>query len=273
MTGLRLFLARLNGWALSLLLHGGVALVAGLSVFSVQMGGGSGRAGSATASGMTTQAFSATLRGEEQQVSGSPIPDLAQYGRLSEETTPEPVTEELPVPELAFDVFSVGSSAPAPEVPQAPADPSNQRPRPSDGRATKLPASSGGGESGESQEGSGDSSGSGGQGATGDGGTAGDGTGKGVGDGAGSATEVYTPAPAYPSEARRRNIEGSVLVDLAIAADGSCSVRQIVESSGFGPLDEAVEKTVGHWKFRSAADDGRTDLLTRRIRFVFKLGK
>ena len=72
--------------------------------------------------------------------------------------------------------------------------------------------------------------------------------------------------------ARSRNIEGSVLVELAIAVDGSCSVRRILESSGFTPLDEAVQKTVLHWKYRPADADGRPETTTKRLRFTFRLG-
>ncbi len=82
-----------------------------------------------------------------------------------------------------------------------------------------------------------------------------------------------TPPPAYPSDARRRNIEGSVLVELAIARDGSCEVRRVVESSGFVSLDEAVEKTVVQWKYRPADVDGRPESFTKRLRFTFRLSR
>jgi protein TonB len=268
MTGFKLFLSRMNGWALSLLLHGSVAAIAGLSIFSVHMGGGSGRsAGGSAGTGMTTQSFAATLRsGDEQVVSGTTLPDAPQFGRLTSEETPlEPVAEEVPVPTTPFDVFAVGSSEPNATSAAQPPDPLSTRPGSFEGRATKLPAASG-----EGQEGS---AGSGGQGGTGGGDDSGDGSGQGTGDGDGSATGVYTPAPAYPSEARRRNIEGSVLVELAIAADGTCAVRRIVESSGFSPLDEAVQSTVKHWKYRAADDDGRPENTTKRMRFTFRLGR
>ncbi|MBI3856401.1 MAG: energy transducer TonB [Planctomycetes bacterium] len=182
------------------------------------------------------------------------------------DTTLDPIAEELPVPQVPFDVFSVGTSEPAPALPAASlADPLQSRPGAADGRATKLPA--------ESSPGNGEEGSNGGNGLGGSGGGNSDGTGAGEGSGDGDATGVYTPAPAYPSEARRRNIEGSVLVELAIAADCSCALRRILESSGFSPLDEAVEKTVTHWKYRASEDDGRSDTTTKRIRFTFKLGR
>jgi TonB family protein len=269
MTGSKLFLARMNGWALSLALHGGVAFVAALSVIGVNASGGGGSsAGGISGSGMTTQSFAATLRdADEQVVSGTPLGDPPQYGRLNpEETALEPVSEALPEPRTPFDVFSVGRSetTPTPETQDSPLPPTS-RPGSFEGRATRLPAASGDGK--PASEGS---SGSGGSGGDGQGGS---GSGSGTGEGDGNATGVYTPAPAYPSEARRRNIEGTVLVELLIQADGSCAVRKVVESSGFAPLDEAVQSTVNHWKYRPADADGRSDSLTKRIRFVFKLGR
>jgi TonB family protein len=262
-------LSRLNGVALSLLLHGGVALIAGVSFLTVHAGGGSGRGSGGMEGGMGIQSFAATLRdGDEQVLSGTVLPDVAQYGRLtSDDSTLEPLTEEPALPPVSFDIFAVGASEPAPVVPP----PSLPKPTPTrpgaadDGRATQLPPATAAGNGQEGTEGSAGLGGSGGGEA--------DGNGSGEGSGDGNATGVYTPAPAYPTEARRRNIEGSVLAELAIASDGSCALRKIVESSGFGPLDEAVQKTVCHWKYRPSDDDGRPELTTKRIRFTFKLGQ
>jgi len=269
-----MFLARLNGWALSLALHGGIGLIAALSVFGVHVGGGSGTAaGGNSGARMSTQSFAATLRNsDEQLISGTPLGDPPQYEKLNSELTPlEPIAEEPPLPKINFDVFAVGSTDQTltPPALQEP-DPLNTRPGTQEGRTTQLPPASGGD---GSESGDASSEGSGGTGGSGGGSTEGNGGGQGSGDGDGPATEVYTPAPAYPSEARRRNIEGSVLVELAIGPDGACAVRRIVESSGFTPLDDAVEKTVAHWKYRSADADGRPEQTTKRVRFVFKLGQ
>lgn len=261
-------LVRLNGWALSLLLHGGVALIAGVSVLTVQVSGGSGRGSGGSEGGMVTQSFAATLRdGDEQVVSGTVLPDVTLYGHLtSDETTLEPIPDEPVSPSVSYDIFAVGSSQPVPAIPTPSlVEPLPTRPGAADGRTAKLPPASTAGNGQESSDGSAGQGGSGGGDA--------DGNGNGEGSGDGNATGVYTPSPAYPTEARRRNIEGSVLVELAIAADGSCAVRKILESSGFGPLDAAVEKTVGHWKYRTSEDDGRPDLTTKRIRFTFRLGQ
>jgi TonB family protein len=270
MSGLKVFLSRMNGWALSLLLHGGVAAIAGLSVFTVHLSGGSGRsAGGAGGTGMTTESFAATLRSsDEALVSGTMLPDVPQYSHLTSEKTPtDPAVEDVPPPSIPFDVFAVGSSeTPVAHESDPNSDPHFGPPGSLEGRTTRLPATAGDGR----PEGP---AGSGGQGGSGGGNDSGDGSGDGGGTGDGKVTGVYTPAPAYPSEARRRNIEGSVLVELAIAADGSCAVKQIVQSSGFPAFDTAVEKTVRVWKYLPAAEDGRPTNTTRRMRFTFRLGQ
>lgn len=259
-------LARLNGWALSLLLHGGVAIIAGVSVFTVHVNGGSGSGSGGREGGIVTQSFAATLRdGDEQVISGTVIPDVAQYERLTSDTTTlEPLAEEPAAPPVSFDIFAVGASEPTPALPEpGPAEPLPTRPGSAEGRSTKLPPAS---TSGNGQEGF---EGTPGLGGSGGGDEGGNGSGDGSGDG--HATGVHTPPPAYPYEAQRRHIEGSVLVELAIASDGTCALRRIVESSGYAPLDAAVEKAVGHWKYRSSEDDGRPELTTKRVRFTFKL--
>jgi TonB family protein len=266
MTGLKLILSRMNGWALSLLLHGGVALLAGLSVFSVQMGGGNGNgAGGMSGTGAIGESYGATLHNsDEETISGTILPDVAQYGHL-EDSALESVTEELPMPTVRFDMFAVGSSEP-PATPVLPslADPLVSRPGSAEGRTEKLPpASDDGSQGGDGSAGSARSEGSGDDS---------DGKGDGEGSGEGNAVGVYTPPPAYPGEARRRNIEGSVLVELAIASDGSCAVRRVLESSGFSPLDDAVQSAVQRWKYRPASADGRPEITTKRLRFTFRLG-
>jgi protein TonB len=261
----KLIASKLNGWALSLLLHGGVALVAGLSVFTVQLDGGSGNGGTGGL-GLAAKSYGATFRtSEDPVVSGTVLPDLAQYGRLSSEETPlESVAEELPTPVVPFDVFAVGSTetSEATPTPADLSDPQVSRPGACEGRAAKLPAGSTSGNGSEDSEGG-----------AGSGGGNSSGNGSGEGSGEGNATGVYTPAPAYPSDARRRNIEGTVVVELAIAPDGSCAFNRMIESSGFESLDDAVQKTIRYWKYRTASDDGRAETAMKRVRFVFRLGK
>ena len=258
MIGFKQVFSRLNGWVLSLALHGGVAAFAAVSLFSVQIGG-SGRSGDG-ALGMrgAAEAYPATFREEESVVSGTVLPDIAQYPKLtSQDQPPEPLAEELPAPTVPFDVFAFSAAEPQPAIPEPVLDPPSTRPTCSDGRTVKLPPSIDEGDGGTDGSGGGDSTGNG----------------RGEGSGDGNATGVHTPPPVYPSEARRRHLEGTVRVELAIAADGSCELRRIVESCGYAPFEIAVRNAVKKWKYRPAEEDGRPELITKLIRFTFKLNR
>lgn len=275
MTRVDSLLAKLNGWVLSLVLHGAVGALAAWSVFSTTSGGGSGwgSGGGPAGGGGAPETYEAGLNSEDQ-VSGERIDDASQYGHLSEDVQ-DSADQETAEPVIPFNVFAVGSTpVQPPQTPPSLTDPLESRPAPASERAAKLPAEAGEQGPGKEKDGpAGDSeiAGSGGPGGAGGGALGGVGNGEGTGVGDGRATEVYTPSPAYPSDARRRNIQGIVLVELQIAADGSCRFQRIVESSGWESLDDAVAKTVAHWKYRDAAADGRPQTMTKRVRFVFRL--
>ena len=76
------------------------------------------------------------------------------------------------------------------------------------------------------------------------------------------------PRPAYPPSARRKNIEGVVVVSVDVQPDGHCEGARVVESSGSEALDEAALGAVRRWRYE-ARPGGAPD--TRRVRFVFKL--
>lgn len=278
MKGLQGLGAKLSGWTVSLALHALILGFAALSVFSVQANGGSGwgTGGGAAGGGGGPDTYEGTVRSDEV-VSGERVGDPEQYGHLTDESIAETPVEELPEQTTPpFDVFAVGSSDVVPPAEKTPpvTDPQNSRATAAD-RGAKLPAGSskeGPGTEEDSPAGTAKDAGTGGPGGSGGGDQGGEGKGQGTGIGDGNATEVYTPAPAYPSDARRRNIQGIVVVELAIAADGTCAVQKVVESSGCDSLDHAVTATVSHWKYRNAEDDHRPDPMTKRVRFVFKLG-
>ncbi|HLY11089.1 MAG TPA: hypothetical protein VKW04_17435, partial [Planctomycetota bacterium] len=220
MTRVEGWLAKLNGWALSLVLHGAVGALAALSVFGItSTDGGSGRgSGGGPAGGGSKDTYETSLHSEEL-VSGEHLDDPSQYGRITEDVPDPALSEEAPPPVIPFDVFAVGSSeVPPPQTPPPLVDPLESRPAPAADRGAKLPAGSaqdGPGTDTDSPAGNAETSGSGGPGGSGGGALGGIGQGEGTGSGDGKATEVYTPRPAYPSDARRRNIQGVVLVDLA----------------------------------------------------------
>lgn len=62
--------------------------------------------------------------------------------------------------------------------------------------------------------------------------------------------------PAYPESARRRRIQGHVLLDVAVTEDGRAGAVSVRQSSGSALLDEAALAAVRGWKFVPATRGG-----------------
>lgn len=60
---------------------------------------------------------------------------------------------------------------------------------------------------------------------------------------------LHNPKPPYPLAARRRGIEGRVLLTAHVRADGGCTEVQLKRSSGSSLLDNAALGTVRLWRF------------------------
>jgi periplasmic protein TonB len=96
---------------------------------------------------------------------------------------------------------------------------------------------------------------------------AGGGTGQGRGGGAGSGTSGgggtsarpiggYQVKPRYPESARRRGIEGTVLLKMRITAQGRVEDVQVARSAGHPDLDESAMEAVRRWRFEPARRNG-----------------
>ena len=72
-----------------------------------------------------------------------------------------------------------------------------------------------------------------------------------------NATPVRNPRPQYPVAAIRRRIEGRVVLRVAIATDGQVSNVEVVDSSGFGILDNAATNALWRWRFNPATRGGQ----------------
>lgn len=81
------------------------------------------------------------------------------------------------------------------------------------------------------------------------------------------------PAPRYPREALLAGIEGSVLLQVLVAADGRPLEVVIHRSSGHRVLDEAARRQVLRaWRFRPAMQDGRAVQALGLVPVDFRLG-
>lgn len=88
---------------------------------------------------------------------------------------------------------------------------------------------------------------------------------------AAAAPYADNPKPTYPAYARRRGIEGRVVLHVEVTAEGGVAVVAVVESSGHDTLDAAAATAVRHWRFQPARRDGVAVPSHLRVPIVFRL--
>jgi protein TonB len=238
-------MSRYSGTVVSLALHGGLAL---LGIWSVT-GTGSGRGGGTVGSpegGSGEPVYSALVQREEPLDGELRSVDARAFPEAPSEE-PEP-SEAVPIPPQDFLREPAETGLPVPKVP-GPTEVSD-RARSKEAHSKLPPENSGGGEKGDSTL----------NGSGGDTGGAGDGT----------AGALFMPAPDYPASARRKGVEGIVVVAVEVHPDGHCENARLAESSGSDALDDAALSAIRKWKYEPRPD-GAAEL--RRVRFVFKLTK
>lgn len=59
----------------------------------------------------------------------------------------------------------------------------------------------------------------------------------------------YNPEPDYPLAARRRQQEGTVLLEVIVTAEGRVEAVEVISSSGHETLDRAAIRAVERWRF------------------------
>lgn len=77
--------------------------------------------------------------------------------------------------------------------------------------------------------------------------------------------------PVYPLGARRRGEEGTVVLDVKVAADGRASGVTLVRSSGFAELDRSAERAAAQARFNPATRGGHPVESAARLTLVFRL--
>jgi len=96
----------------------------------------------------------------------------------------------------------------------------------------------------------------------GDGDTMGDGNGTGAGDGnehgpynnaVSPVTCIYCPEPLYTDGARKVKLQGKLVLQVLVSADGRATRIRIVQGLGMG-LDESAVETVRGWRFSPGRD-------------------
>jgi protein TonB len=65
------------------------------------------------------------------------------------------------------------------------------------------------------------------------------------------------PPPVYPRVARRRNFQGTVLLDVRVTAQGTVAEVKVARSSGYSVLDQSALSSVRNWRFEPARQGSR----------------
>lgn len=86
-----------------------------------------------------------------------------------------------------------------------------------------------------------------------------------------NAAYLNNPPPPYPLMARRRGIEGTVLVRAEIKTDGACNRVELRRGSGSEALDQAALEAVKKWRFVPARKGTQTVVAWVDIPITFKL--
>ena len=185
----------------------------------------------------------------------SPIPPPKRLSSRKPSPEPRPAPPPRPAPaERPVDPPPPAKTEPLPQVvapvATAPADPSDRAGLPTE--STSESASNG--------------SGTGGGAGSGDGTGLGQGSGPGIGPGSGGGTGggpyrpgsgITPPAimrevkPDYTEDARRRAVEGDVVLEIVVRRDGSVGQVRLLQGLGAG-LDERAIDAVRQWRFSPA---------------------
>ena len=113
----------------------------------------------------------------------------------------------------------------------------------------------------------------------GGGGSSGHGPGHGTaGSGPLDATSVEIPPkllsrvdPTYPMAARRRSIEGTVVVRILVARDGQVEEVRIDTAAPAGIFDDAILQALPQWRFQPAEHHGQPVAVWVRVPIQFRL--
>lgn len=81
----------------------------------------------------------------------------------------------------------------------------------------------------------------------------------------------HNPEPTYPEIAKRRGIQGRVLLEVLVDTNGTVKRVSLKESSGSRILDEAALEAVKRWIFTPATEDGSPVEALVEIPILFRL--
>jgi TonB family protein len=87
--------------------------------------------------------------------------------------------------------------------------------------------------------------------------------------GAMASNVMYSPAPAYPTEASAAHVEGEVKLEAEVDSDGNVTSTRVI--SGPPLLREAATDALEHWRYRPYMYDGKPISMNALVVMDFKL--
>lgn len=78
-------------------------------------------------------------------------------------------------------------------------------------------------------------------------------------------------APSYPHMARRMGLQGKVVLNVEVLANGSCGQINIAQSSGHAALDNNALSAVKTWHFIPATQAGKAINKWHQVPIIFSL--
>jgi periplasmic protein TonB len=91
-----------------------------------------------------------------------------------------------------------------------------------------------------------------------------------VGNGVTAPKGVYTPNPEYSEKARKKKINGTVVVAMIVTADGQVHDVKVTKSLDEG-LDKQAVAVVRTWRFEPATKDGKPVAVHLKAEVDFRL--
>lgn len=81
---------------------------------------------------------------------------------------------------------------------------------------------------------------------------------------------IFTPDPEYTDDARRKKINGYVVLSVVVGTDGKVREATVTKSLDKG-LDNQSLKTVKEWKFQPATKDGQPVPVRIDVEMTFRV--
>ncbi|MDX2082590.1 MAG: TonB family protein [Rickettsiales bacterium] len=86
-----------------------------------------------------------------------------------------------------------------------------------------------------------------------------------------NANYLNNPAPFYPLSAKRKGVQGKVMLSVLVKVDGTAAAVNVSRSSGSNDLDQAALAAVKEWKFIPARRGGEVVQASVVVPVEFKI--